>query len=142
MPAFLARFCSSALLLPSTSTPPWVLPSPRRLAAPDFFDRSSEGPVRSFGSQWSPFFSATFFTDPHAVRCARCSSPYSCCALSRVFSYVRWTLAGERSSVLGRSSFLLGMGPPHSPFFVEVPGVPGPKTTGPFGPLTAQLTRT
>jgi hypothetical protein len=68
------------------------------------------------GSQWSPFFSATFLTEAHAVRWARSSSSYWSWALSSVFSYVRSTLSGERSIVLGMFSLFDGMVVLLSPF--------------------------
>src|SRR5829696_9075008 len=48
----------------------------------------SDGPRRSFGSQWSPTFSCVCFRALKATRCARSSSPYcsaaESCALAKV----------------------------------------------------------
>lgn len=85
-PSFFARFTSSSLVWPLTSTPPAVRPFPRRAAAPPFAARSSDGPLCCLGSQWSPTFSNECFSADSAVRCARSPFPYSFSADSRAFS--------------------------------------------------------
>ena len=85
MSASRASWSSSSFVLPA-STPPYVSPRPSCAAAPDCSARGSDGPYSSLGSQWSPFFSATCFTEAHAARWARSSLSYCSCALSSVFS--------------------------------------------------------
>ena len=73
-------------MFPSTSTPPKVSPFPCCFPFVVCFERESDGPGSSFGSQWSPTFSKLCLSDAYAVRCARSPSPYCSTAESWVFA--------------------------------------------------------
>src|SRR4051794_6624392 len=102
MSSFLASF-SRWSLVALASTPPlvvlFVVRPPTACA--------SDGPFLPFSlrAHRSPTFSKLCFTAAHATWLARLSSPYSSAAESCALAYVRCAFAGERSSVLGSSSF-------------------------------------
>src|SRR6185503_7403620 len=85
------------------STPPAVARD-RREDGAERAACGSEGPLRSFGSQWSPTFSYECLRAENAVRCARSPSPYVCTAESCVFAQVSCAFSGERRRVDGSSS--------------------------------------
>jgi hypothetical protein len=74
------------LLWPRASTPPALSRFDSRAARPDFAACASDGPLWSFGSQWSPTFSKECLSEAKAVREARSPAPYSRSAAVSVFA--------------------------------------------------------
>src|SRR5581483_2335165 len=89
-------------------TPPAVGLGCSRASGPRLAAWSSDGPLCSLGSQWSPTFSNECLSESYAVRWARSPSPYCSTALSWVLAHVRWALADDRLMVPG-ISFSVGM---------------------------------
>src|SRR3954451_10236430 len=94
--------CMRCDLLALASTPPAVGP-PRRAADPPFAAWLSDGPDRSFGSQWSPTFSCVCLSAANAVRWARSPSPYCSAAESWVAPHVSRAFLPDLATVDGWS---------------------------------------